>query len=168
MTNGAAPVDAPADLKDYVPAPVPNLSGGSEHVVAGVSSEAVTTLPEKTKKTGLNLTIEGVRNNRGRVLVMVFSSEAAYEAYDYKNTVGYVELPAVSGVLVHGFETLTKGPYAVRIFHDENGDYELNMSGDYPLEGYTSSGATSLYDEPKFKDASVGPGNVTVQVRYIE
>ena len=52
------------------------------------------------------------------------------------------------------------------LFHDENGDEDLNFNGDKQLEGIGVSGASSPQDEPGFAEASVGPGNTTIHVFY--
>lgn len=184
MTNEAPVVDAPIALNSYIPAPVPRLfEAGSQEILVSnhlgstdqsepihITSPDGSAVPEAPQdvNSGLSLTINGVRNTDGRVIVMVFDKQATYDAHDYENTAGYIELSATFGKMSHTFVDLTEGPYVVSLFHDENSDYEFNMSGENPLEGYSTSGATGPYDIPSFKKASVMPGDVTVSIYYID
>ncbi len=117
---------------------------------------------------GLQVDITGTRNDVGNVIVMVFDAEDAYAAYDFEKTVGFQELAARPQTLTVTFRDLTSGPYAVMMFHDENGDYDLNMNGDWPTEGYGTSGAKGPFDAPSFTQAAVGPGVTTVQMYYLD
>lgn len=118
--------------------------------------------------TSLDVTIEGVRSNAGKVLVFVFDNKAAYDAYDYTQAVGYAELDASTGPITYRFPDLTSGPYAIGLFHDENSNQNFDMQGEYPAEGYGTSRATSAYDDPSFSKASVEAGPVTIQVHYLQ
>ncbi len=120
-----------------------------------------------TELTELIVEVEGVRNGEGRVIIAVFDSSAAFEAYDYERALDYLEVPAEPGTIKANFGNLGEGPFAVSLFHDENQDYDFNMVGDYPLEGYGTSGARDSYHEPDFEEASVGAGRVTVQMYYL-
>ena len=115
---------------------------------------------------GLNVTVDGVRNNKGSVVVLVFDSEDAYNRLDWQNAVQYAELPSRTGRLSHAFPDLTQGPYAVLVFHDENGDQDLNFRGNRVLEGVGASGSATSTWSPTFAQAAVEPGNVTVRIFY--
>jgi len=117
---------------------------------------------------GLTLTVDGVRNDNGAVLVLIFDQEAAFERLQYRKAVAFAEVPARAGQVVHTFPDLNTGPYAIFLFHDENGDEDLNYSGDYLLEGVGASGAPNPEDNPSFAQASVIPGNITVCIHYEE
>ena len=69
---------------------------------------------------------------------------------------------------MHSFEDLQNGPYAIAVFHDENTNYDLDLDGGYPVEGYATSGAKGPYDEPGFAQASVEAGAVTVKIHYLQ
>ena len=75
-------------------------------------------------------------------------------------------IPARTVRVAHNFGGLAKGPYAIFLFHDENGDEDLNFSGERPLEGIGVSGADAPASEPGFAEASVAPGTVTVRIFY--
>ena len=100
----------------------------------------------------------------------MFNKAQPFEVYDYDRATEYGEFDAseaVGGAARLSFPRLRSGPYAVSLFHDENRDYDFNMAGDWPLEGYGTSGAKNAYDEPTFEDASVTPGRVIVQMYYL-
>ena len=89
----------------------------------------------------LNVAISGVRNTAGRVLILVFDSQSAYDGYDYERAVGYAEVAPTNDTIKYAFDDLTTGPYAVTIIHDENGNYDLDLKDGYPIEGYGTTGA---------------------------
>ncbi len=123
-------------------------------------------LPTAAQAQGLDLTVEGVRNDRGAILVLVFDRADAYDQLDYLSAVDYAEIPARAGTVSHRFAGLTAGPYAVFLFHDENGDQDLNYTATAFLEGFGASGAPNPADEPSFAEAAVPPGPVTVKLHY--
>lgn len=78
----------------------------------------------------------------------------------------YYEFDAVESGVRLDFDTLTDGPYAIALWHDENGDGQLDMTQGYPLEGYGTSGARDAYDEVPWSRAATEPGLVTVRMYY--
>lgn len=133
-------------------------------LIAGIAT--LFTMAAPALAQGLTLTIEGVRNARGSVIVMVFDKAGAYNALDWSRAVDLADIPARPGRLTHRFADLKGGPYAVLLFHDENGDRDLNFSGDRLLEGIGASGVTAANAYPAFADAAVPPGPVTVRLHY--
>ncbi|MCR9137673.1 MAG: DUF2141 domain-containing protein [Alphaproteobacteria bacterium] len=115
---------------------------------------------------GLNLTIDGVRNANGSVLVLVFDDATAFEQLDWANAVLVAALPARAGRVSRRFAELTGDPYAVVVLHDENDDQDLNYEGQNLLEGIGATGATTSAPYPSFSQAAVRPGKVTVRVHY--
>ena len=120
-----------------------------------------------TDAAGVLVEITNVRNDKGKVLVAVFEDVEAFEQYDYERARAYIEVAAEAGTVQAHFPRLNAGPYAISLFHDENEDYDFNMDGVYPLEGYGTSGARDSYHEPTFNEASVGPGRVAVRMYYL-
>lgn len=123
---------------------------------------------EPAIKEALSVSITDIRSDYGNVIVMVFPDAQSYNSFDYSKAVGYAELKAKAGTLTTAFPELNDGPYVVSLFHDENGDQQFNMSGEYPIEGYGTSNAKSKYDELSFKKASVMAGSITVKMHYLE
>ena len=107
---------------------------------------------------GLIVNIDQVRNDKGTIWILVFDNEAAYDAYDFEKVISYKAVKPAEGDNQAKFPELTKGPYAIGIFHDENNNDDFDMARNgYPLEGYGTSGADTAYSEPDFKEASVMP-----------
>lgn len=115
---------------------------------------------------GLNLTVENVRNDTGAIVVLVFDNATAFESLDHEGAVDFAEIPAAPGRVRHDFPNLTGGPYAVILFHDENGDWDVNYTDERWLEGVGATGAPNPEDLPDFRQASVWPGPVTVVLHY--
>ncbi|GLQ27958.1 DUF2141 domain-containing protein [Sulfitobacter pacificus] len=117
-------------------------------------------------ESGINLIVEGVRNEHRNILVLVFDNAAGFETLNYETVVDIAEIKAQSGSVRYTFGQLNEGPYAIFLFHDENGDDDLNTKGGRLLEGIGATGAPNRNDEPDFMGASVMPGNVTVRLHY--
>jgi len=114
----------------------------------------------------LSIEVKGIRSSDGRVLVMIFDNSMGFENYDHTKAIGYQEVDAQGNTLVFSFSSLTDGPYAVFVMHDENNDYQLNQREGYPVEGFAVSGAKTRYDEPTFKQASVAKGDYALRLVY--
>ena len=142
-----------------------------EEVVAiyGITKEETETnhaTDHATSET-LEVEIKGVKNNKGNILVLVFDSASAYDAYAYTQAVGFKQVKAQKGKITVSFDDLKDGPYAIVALHDENVDNELNLKGDVPAEGYGTSGAKSAYDDLSFKEASMLAGKVKIKMFYL-
>lgn len=116
----------------------------------------------------LEVTVTGARNTNGRIIILVFDTAAAYDAYDFENAAGYAELAAQTGPITHTFSGLSADGHAVVLFHDENENYDLDLMEGYPVEGYGTSNAKSAFDELSFQQAIVEPGIVSVKIHYLE
>ena len=129
---------------------------------------AATMIATPAMAGGLNLTVDGVRNSNGSVIVLVFDKERAFERLNWRKAVQYADIPARVGGVSRSFPDLTDGPYAIFVFHDENGDQEVNYNDERFLEGVGASGAGESTHEPTFAQAAVMPGDVTVHMYYDE
>jgi len=123
-------------------------------------------LPLPTMAEGIVLTVEGLRNDRGKVLVAVFDQARAFNRLQFERAVDIAEIPARKGQVRHHFAGLNAGPYAIFLFHDENGDEDLNHQGNRLLEGLGATGVRTPVDDPDFAQAAVSPGPVTVLIHY--
>lgn len=122
---------------------------------------ATPALPE-----GLTVSADGLRNSNGKVLIIIFDKARAFETLAVSKAIDIAEVPAKKGSVRHNFTKLKKGPYAIFLFHDENGDDDLNATATKLLEGVGASGAPTPQDSPDFAAASVWPGKVSVRVHY--
>ena len=142
----------------------------ASQVSSSANSSAATAAANAPVPDGESLSVEiaGLRNGSGDVIVLVFDDREAFEAFDYRKAVGYEEVKAVAGAVAVAFPDLKTGPYAVTVFHDENGDRDLNMEEQIPLEGYATTGAVDAYDSPSFRQAAVAAGPVRLDLYYFD
>ena len=136
------------------------------HLTPTLAAVAAISTATPAMAEGLNLTVEGIRNANGSVLVPVFDNAPAFEQLDWTNAVQFADIPARSERVSHRFADMTGGPYAVFVLHDENSDQDLNYSGERLLEGIGATGVTQSTPYPTFAQASVWPGNVSVRLYY--
>ncbi len=102
----------------------------------------------------LKVVIDGVRGDKGTVMVALFNDAPAFKA-DARFAGAF--MTAKPGRVVVGFPELAPGTYAVSAFHDENGSgvLETNFLG-IPNEGYGfSNNAKGFAGPPSFGAASV-------------
>ncbi len=114
----------------------------------------------------LVVTLDGIRNSRGKVLVLAFDNESAFDASDFERAAGYKELPAKSGTMQVRFPKLKSGDYAVIAIHDENGNYALDYGSATPTEGVTVSNSWGSLDSPGFWRAKVTAGPIDMRMYY--
>ena len=119
-------------------------------------------------KPGLTVTVSNIRNARGQVIVLVMDDRDAYQQGKYEAAVDFREIPATAGSVRTAFPELTGGPYAVVAFHDENGNRDLDLEGEIPVEGYALSGARDAYDEPPFQRAASQTPRQTIHMHYLK
>ncbi|AWJ87649.1 hypothetical protein TSH58p_24390 (plasmid) [Azospirillum sp. TSH58] len=104
----------------------------------------------------LTVTVQGVRNGEGQVVLAV-CEEAAYPA---GRCAFRVTAPAVEGAVRIAVPDVPPGTYALRAYHDENGNGQLdrNLLG-VPREGFAfGNDAPVLLAPPSFRDAAVTVG----------
>ncbi|MEW2918400.1 DUF2141 domain-containing protein [Ruegeria sp. ANG10] len=130
------------------------------------STFALMALATPAAADGLNVTVDGIRNAKGNIVILVFDDARAFDSLDVWSAVDYAQIPSRKGSVSHEFSNLNAGPYAVLLFHDENKDENLNMTATKLLEGLGSTGAPNPDDEPDFKAASVWPGDARVRIHY--
>jgi uncharacterized protein (DUF2141 family) len=82
----------------------------------------------------LTVEITGIKNDQGKILLQLFDSN---ENYQSNKAYSANMIKAKKGVASVTFNDLVAGEYAIRYFHDENdnGQLEKNLFG-MPVEGY--------------------------------
>ncbi len=138
------------------------LASGLRYVVP----EANASTTDTENVSGYQINIHDTRSDQGKLLIMAFDHQEAFDALDYKAVSGYLEIPADAASLRVDFPDLTEGYHAFFVLHDENGDYELNFEGELPSEGYAVSGTNEAYGEPVFDYSVIVPGTHDLSVRY--
>ncbi|MBN1799804.1 MAG: DUF2141 domain-containing protein [Spirochaetales bacterium] len=110
---------------------------------------------EKSEST-LYITIKGLRNDNGKVLLALYDSEAGFPE-DAEKAVDKAAVSIRNGKAQAVFNLNRSGTYAVCVMHDENnnGSMDKGLFG-IPLEGYGfSNDAMGVMSAPPFKDAAV-------------
>lgn len=99
--------------------------------------------------SALDVTIEGVRSDRGQLVVALFG--AGDQQLERR------EIPARAGAMRVIFNNIAAGDYAVRVFHDEDGDGQMKKTGiGFPAEGYGfSNRAKARFGPPGWKAIAV-------------
>lgn len=106
----------------------------------------------------LQLKIEGVRSEKGHVLISVYNKADGFPSKPTK-AVRIARMGAKTSELSRGFSGLKTGTeYAVAYIHDENDNHKLDTDDKgVPTEGFGFSnnpdikGAAATYDQAKFK-----------------
>jgi uncharacterized protein (DUF2141 family) len=135
-------------------------------VLAGMSAYAVSS----AAAADLTVNVQGVRSSDGTVRIALYDGDQGFPKKG--KPVAVQAQNAASGNLVFVFPGLQPGSYAVTLFHDENGNEELdsNLFG-IPTEGYGfSNDARGSMGPPSFTDAAIviGSSNATnaVSIQY--
>jgi len=118
----------------------------------------------------LTVSVQGLRNDRGRLAVALFASAAGFPR---RESALRGQLARISGGRAAvTFPDLRPGVYAVAILHDENDNEKMdfNFLG-MPLEGYGfSNDAAALFGPPSFDSAAFRllprPSTVAIRARY--
>jgi uncharacterized protein (DUF2141 family) len=140
----------------------------NETAESAPAAEAPAPVAQGAMGQSMNLTLTGLRSTKGTVHIMLFDDESAYNALDENAVAAFQSMPATPGAVSVTFDNLSDRAYAVVVHHDENDNGVFDTAGEYPLEGYGTSRATSAWDELDFASANVRPGEHSIQVFYWE
>ncbi len=103
----------------------------------------------------IELEISGINSNNGKIYIQLFQGE---ENYQQGKPAAATFIKAQKGSSTVMFNNIEKGEYAIRLYHDENdnGELETNLFG-MPVEGYAFSNnakpnfGPAAYDDMKFQ-----------------
>jgi uncharacterized protein (DUF2141 family) len=101
----------------------------------------------------LKVVMEGFETDDGCVRIALANSEDSYDSHDEVYRGASEKITA--GVAVHIFENIPYGEYAVKVFHDENdnSDLDTNFLG-IPSEDYGfSNNASGTFGPPAWDQA---------------
>jgi uncharacterized protein (DUF2141 family) len=134
-------------------------------VVAGTSFGSPV---QANLKGNLIIEVNGLRNQRGLLCFKVFAN-----AKDFPSGGGPGQCLKIQQTpLTVTISELSSGSYAIAVFHDQNGDRQLNRNGlGIPLEGYGfSRNPVVRTGPPRFGDAAVvlagANTRVKIQMQY--
>lgn len=110
-------------------------------------------IAEETDKQTLEISIAGLKNNNGKILIALYNNEDGFNKPEKVFKEYYVDI--VSIPLKITLNNLPSGTYAFALFHDENNNRILdkNLIG-IPKEGFTfSNNALGSFGPPPFDKA---------------
>ena len=103
----------------------------------------------------LNVEISKVRSTKGNILLSVYNAEKGFP-YESTSCIKIFMLKPQVGNVLLSTKDLSRGTYAIALFHDADGNGKLstNILG-MPKEGYAfSNDASNFLGLPSFKSAS--------------
>jgi len=120
-------------------------------VVAGLLLIA-SAMADGTKVGAVTVLATGFTNEKGMVLIQLANSAEDYDRDD--TAFRHAELKVDGDRVTHVFEDVPYGEYAIKIFHDENGNRKIDMGWRGPTERYGfSNDARGLLGPPGFEAA---------------
>ena len=124
--------------------------------------------PMLSNAANLNVTVEHVRNSKGKIRCAIFDIPSQFpqgRELDSK------DVSAQLGSVSIQFQGLAPGAYAIAIHHDENSDRKMNTNFiGLPKEGYGfSNNAMVFFLPPVFEAATfnVGLGDKAIRLRVV-
>jgi uncharacterized protein (DUF2141 family) len=104
----------------------------------------------------VEVTVTGMESQEGEVLVALFLGEEGWPD-EQAQAFGTRVLPIDGGPGVADFEDVPAGPFAVSVFHDKNGNRQLDTGlFGIPTEDYGfSRDARGTFGPPSFDDARI-------------
>ena len=107
-----------------------------------------------SKGSPINITVKGVNNQKGEIMVALFDSSEGFPM-NVTKAVKLSRIPAQQGSVMVQLQDVPPGKYAVALFHDTNGDAILNTNILHiPKEDYgVSNNIKNKFSAPDFKDA---------------
>lgn len=109
----------------------------------------------RAQSGSIRVTVEGVRNDRGQVGLLLFNSADGFPG-DFSKAIRQRLIPAGEKQLEVSFDNLPLGTYAISVMHDENMNMKLdtNILG-IPREGHgVSNNFSHAMRGPRFHEAS--------------
>ncbi len=118
----------------------------------------------------LHITINGLRNDNGQVILYLYNSETGYPK-DHNKAFRIAVSTFTNNMCMMDIHNLPKGIYAIAFFHDENknGVIDTNFLG-LPIEGVGSSeNGTGSIGPPTFNGSKFelkGNLSMTLKTKY--
>jgi uncharacterized protein (DUF2141 family) len=129
---------------------------------------ALTTLfsfSQEDKGITISVTIDNVKNDTGKVMLALHTSETFMKGKGIKNT----ETEIKDGKVTITFENVLPGDYAIMALHDENENGRMDFQDNgMPLESYGISNNVMSFEPPVYDDAKfkVEGENLELNIRF--
>lgn len=114
----------------------------------------VSQITKKTAESGIVVQINGIKVQKGQVLLSVFNSEEGFPTHPEK-AFRWGRAKVTSSSIIISFSGLPPGKYAIAAVHDENSNevMDRNWLG-FPDEPYgVSNNVMSTFSPPSFEEA---------------
>lgn len=128
--------------------------------------------PAATASNGhaLTVSIEGLRNQKGQILVCLTANQKAFP--DCSKDAASVRMGVPAGEAGQFIiQAPRSGNYAIAVVHDENGNNKMDKAIFLPKEGFGfSRNPTITTGPPRFSSASFavnGPQRQSIKMRYM-
>ena len=101
----------------------------------------------------LKLTVIGIENDEGTIAVALANSRDDYESHDTVYRAANIKI--VDKIAEYIFDELPYGEYAIKVYHDEDDDGEIDLSFfGVPTEDYGfSNNASGMFGPADYDDA---------------
>ena len=119
----------------------------------------------------LTVRMHGMRNSDGQVLCALFKGADGFP--EGEKAMQGSRAKVTNGQASCGFNDLKPGVYAVAVFHDEDGDGEMDSLLGIPTEGFgfSNNAKPGMFGPPSYKDAAFRMGSgkraVTIKMLYL-
>ena len=124
----------------------------------------------QVQTSSVKVKVTKVSSKKGEIFAALFSSDKGFPE-DPNAAYKVARATPVNGTALLEFTNVPKGTYAIALFHDTNGDGELNtnMIG-IPKEGYgVSNNVKNLFSGPGYKQCTfqhTSETSLTIIMRY--
>ncbi|CAH1747761.1 conserved exported protein of unknown function [Thauera humireducens] len=142
----------------------------SSHLLVFLLS-ATTATTVLAQESALEVSLAGIQHDRGSLRVGLYSDPKTFRKE--AQAVAIQQVPASAGTVTVSFGALPPGRYAIMVYHDEDGNGELNRRfGMFPTEGYGLSNNPTVSGPPAFADsafevaAGAGTARISIDLRY--
>ncbi len=111
---------------------------------------SVFSFSQEDKGITITVTIDNVKNDTGKVLLSLHTSETFMKGKGIKD----VETEIKDGKVTVTFENVLPGDYAIMALHDENDNQKMDFrENGMPLESYGTSNNIMAFGPPVYDDA---------------
>ncbi|WP_299112731.1 DUF2141 domain-containing protein [uncultured Winogradskyella sp.] len=120
---------------------------------------------QEEKGITITVTIDNVKNDIGKVLMSLHSSETFMKGRGIQDA----ETEIKDGKVSITFKNVLPGEYAIMALHDENGNQRMDFrENGMPLESYGTSNNAMAFGPPQYDDAKfkVEEKNLEMIIRF--
>ena len=141
----------------------------TSHLLVFLLSAAA--VPAIAQESTVLVELTGIKHERGSVRAGLYSDAKSFRKE--AQAVAVQQVAAQPGTIQLSFSVPAPGRYAVRAYHDEDGNGELNRRfGMFPTEGYGLSNNPTVSGPPAFEDSAFEIGaaavanKISIDIRY--